>query len=132
MERPSRDAAKQLDHSKRFALRLKMHKVDCSIVHKNALLRRSIPDSQLVEGFSLCANEACWHCWVIDSKGEIYDVGKSLDISYTYSTTVPEGYNEMKHDQLEENKKLYRLYIDDQKKFWKDAPIKVKNFNALK
>ena len=121
-----------MDISKRFALRLKLHKVNCSIVHQNALLKRAVANSRLVEGYSLCDKEACWHCWVVGPDGVIYDVGKSLNISYTYSDTIPEGYNEMKHEQLEENKSLYKLYIDDQKMFWKNAPSSVNNFNALK
>lgn len=121
-----------MDLSKRFALRLKLHKVQCSIVHQNALLKRAVPNSRLVEGYSLCEDQACWHCWVVGPDGTIYDVGKSLDISYTYSDTIPEGYKEMKHDQLEENKSLYKLYIDDPKQFWKNAPSSVNNFNALK
>jgi hypothetical protein len=69
---------------------------------------------------------------VVGPDGSIYDVGKSLDITYTYSDTIPEGYNEMKHEQLENNKVLFSLYKDDPKKFWVDAPITVKKFNALK
>jgi hypothetical protein len=117
---------------KRFALRLKLHKVDGTIVHHNALLRRIIPKGQLVQGYSLCDNEACWHCWVVDAQGEIFDVGKQLGIQYTYSDHVPEGYKEMEHEMIEKNKKLYQLYIDDPIKFWKQAPTKVKNFSALK
>jgi hypothetical protein len=117
-----------MDVSKRFALRLKLHKVQCSIVHQNALLQRTIPGSQLVQGYSLCAKEACWHCWVVSPDGTIYDVGKSLDIQYTYSYTIPEGYTEMKHDQLDENKRLYTEYMEDRKKFWAEAPQAVKKF----
>ena len=117
---------------KRFALRLKLHKIVCSIVYQNALLQKSIHGSRLVEGYTLCENQACWHCWVIGPDDVIYDVGKSLNISYTYSDSIPEGSTEMKHEQIDNNKDLFKLYTEDIKKFWKDAPIKVKKFNALK
>lgn len=49
-------------------------------------------------------------------------------IPFEYSETIPEGYEEMVHENIDENKRTFKLYQEDQKQFWKDAPKKVREF----
>jgi hypothetical protein len=113
---------------KRIALRLKLRKVEGSIVHHNAILARA-SKGKLVEGYVLCIKQACWHCWV-DKDGERMDVYSQMPgaIPFEYSETIPEGYEEMIHENIDENKRAFKLYQENPKQFWKDAPKKVREF----
>jgi len=118
-----------MDPVKRLVLRLKLRKVEGTIVHHNALLVKAIKGSKMVSGYALCQNQACWHCWVEDSNGKKLDVSSGiLSLPFEYSDTIPDGYQEMEHDNLAENKRLYEVYINDPKTFWKEAPKTVREF----
>jgi|CryBogDrversion2_11_1035321.scaffolds.fasta_scaffold07733_2 hypothetical protein len=116
-----------MDPVKRIVLRLKLRKTEGTIVHHNALLSRSIKDSKLVAGYALCMNQACWHCWVEGPDGTKYDVTREI-VPFEYSTEVPEGYQQMSHELIDKNIELFKLYTDDRKQFWKDAPKSVRDF----
>lgn len=120
-----------MDPVKRFTLRLKLHKVEGTVVHHNALLKRTIPDSKLVQGYVLSNDgSACWHCWVQDSAGNRYDVASTLSALFEYSETLPDGFKEMQHENITSNKELYAVYTENQKTFWDQAPVSVKKFKV--
>lgn len=114
----------------RFALRLKLHKVEGGVVYHNALLQKTIPNSKLISGYALCLGTACWHTWVRDDKGKDYDVASHLAV-FQYSETLPEGVQEIQHESIDQNKQLYELYTKDPKSFWAQAPVSVKKFRVI-
>jgi hypothetical protein len=104
----------------RFCLRLKLHKVKGTVVQHNALLAREVK-GKLVQGYVLCENQACWHCWV-EKDGERLDVTHGMSLPVEYVQKIPDGYTEMKHANIILNKLQYELYENDPKAFWKECP----------
>ena len=74
--------------------------------------------------------QACWHCWVKTEDGKRLDIYSQMQgaLPFEYSETIPEGYEEMTHENIDENKRIFNIYQDDQRQFWKDAPKKVREF----
>ena len=118
-----------MDPVKRIVLRLQLRKTEGTIVHHNALLAKAVKDTKMVSGYAICQNQACWHCWVEDSDGKKLDVTSGiLSLPFEYASELPEGYKEMEHDQINENKRLYDLYVNDPHRFWKESPKTVREF----
>jgi hypothetical protein len=112
-------------------MRLKIHKVDGTIVHHHALLAKALK-GKLVQGYAVCQNQFCWHCWVETPDGEIHDVTKGLTIPIEYQYTLPEGSEELEHEHISGNKQLFELYMNDPKRFWRESPKKVREFKIPK
>lgn len=128
---------------RRFSLRLKLHKVPGSMVQHQALLHKHLEKvhglkCKFVQGYAISPVDkmACWHCWIEDSHGVEYDVTQHMVGQILRSDSVPEGYTraEFQDDQgkiiLDENQRLYDLFVTNPKKFWEEAPPKVKSFKV--
>lgn len=129
---------------KRFALRLKLHKVKGSVVHHCALFQRVLAaqgtPARVVKGVCVVprSREICEHFWVqSDKEGLDFDIGyevgclSSPDLASVETILLaeaPEGF--AKPDTDPENLRLFELYQTDPKTFWAEAPVEVRNFNV--
>lgn len=125
----------------RFALRLKLKKVDGSMVHHVALMINYLRvfgiDAKMVTGFALADGTACWHVWA--EADQVYDLSNFMfpDLKVGLASKVPDGYQreDLKDDQskyiTEENQRLADLFRADEKAFWKEAPMKVRKFSVV-
>lgn len=130
--------------ARRFALRLKLHKVKGSVVHHCALFQRMLAaqgtSAHVIRGFCVVpqTREICEHFWVrTDKEGLDFDIGYAVGCLQTPElasvdtillTEPPDGFT--KPDTDPENLRLFDLYQTDPKTFWADAPVEVRNFNV--
>lgn len=127
---------------RRLALRIRLHKLPGSLVHHQALLHKHIEKSgtkcTFIQGYALSPVDkmACWHCWVSDAQGNEYDITTYSVGEVLRSDSVPEGYQRAEFQDergkliLDENQRLYELFVTEPKKFWDEAPPKVKSFRV--
>lgn len=129
---------------KRFALRLKLHKVKGSVVHHCALFQRVLAaqgtPARVVKGVCVVpqTREICEHFWVqSDKEGLDFDIGYEVgcltspdlaSVETVLLAEAPEGF--AKPDTDPENLRLFELYQKDPKTFWAEAPVEVRNFNV--
>lgn len=129
---------------RRFALRLKLHKVKGSVVHHCALFQRVLAQqgiaAQVIKGLCVVpqTREICEHFWVrSDDEGLDFDVGYAVgclhspelaSVTTILLTESPDGF--AKPDTDPENVRLFELYQKDPKTFWAEAPAEVRNFNV--
>lgn len=126
---------------KRFAMRIKLHKVGGSVVHHCALLQRALEHegikARVVKGICIVprTREICEHYWVrTEDDGLDLDIGYEVGCLYSPELmavdtvlldTVPEGFTKPETDP--ENIRLFELYMSDPRTFWLEAPMKNKN-----
>lgn len=127
---------------RRLALRISLHKLPGSVVHHQALLHKHLERNGIkctfTQGYALSPADkmACWHCWVTDEQGNEYDITAHSVGEILRSASIPEGYQraEFQDDRgkliLDENQRLYELFITDPRKFWEEAPPKLKSFKV--
>jgi hypothetical protein len=128
-----------MESVKRIAMRMKLRKVEGSIVHHCAILCKLLDvKAHVVKGFCVSPGDVCEHYWVrTDAEG------LDLDIGMAYATLFSPDLADMRTMLLEEippeltsievkkqpdNANLYDLYVTDPKTFWQEAPSSVRTF----
>lgn len=122
---------------KRFCLKYRVKKLNCSVIHQCALfidfLRHNGFTGKIVKGFCTCAAAACRHYWV-EVDDQRIDVSREISKFHTPELEfIPVNLSEeidekMKRIDLEdpkiveEHERLYDLWVEDYKKFWKESP----------
>lgn len=128
-----------MESVKRIAMRMKLRKVEGSVVHHCALLCRLLDvKAHVVKGFCVSPGDVCEHYWVRTD-----EEGLDLDIGMAYATLFSPELASMRTMLLEEipselanievkkqddNERLYELYTTDPKTFWAEAPASVRTF----
>jgi hypothetical protein len=128
-----------MESVKRIAMRMKLRKVEGSVVHHCALLCRLLDvKAHVVKGFCVSPGDVCEHYWVRTD-----EEGLDLDIGMAYATLFSPELASMRTMLLEEipselanievkkqddNARLYELYTTDPKTFWAEAPASVRTF----
>ena len=126
------------DQVRRFAMRIKLHRLSGTVVHHCALLRRMLPfESQLIKGYCVSPGDVCEHYWVRVGDLDL-DIGYEVACLYTpelrdlQTMLVEKIPDELKHVEVkrqDDNERLYELYITDPGTFWSEAPVDVRRFN---
>jgi hypothetical protein len=128
-----------MESVKRIAMRMKLRKVEGSVVHHCAILCKLLDvKAHVVKGFCVSPGDVCEHYWVrTDAEG------LDLDIGMAYATLFSPDLATMRTVLLEEippelasievkkqpdNANLYDLYVSDPKTFWQEAPTSVRTF----
>lgn len=128
-----------MESVKRIAMRMKLRKVEGSVVHHCAILCKLLDvKAHVVKGFCVSPGDVCEHYWVrTDAEG------LDLDIGMAYATLFSPELATMRTVLLEEippelatievkkqpdNANLYDLYVSDPKTFWQEAPVSVRTF----
>lgn len=128
-----------MESVKRIAMRMKLRKVEGTVVHHCAILCKLLDvKAHVVKGFCVSPGDVCEHYWVrTDAEG------LDLDIGMAYATLFSPELETMRTVLLEEippeltgvevkkqpdNALLYDLYVSDPKTFWKEAPVTVRTF----
>ena len=128
-----------MESVKRIAMRMKLRKVEGSIVHHCALLCRLLDvKAHVVKGFCVSPGDVCEHYWVRTD-----DEGLDLDIGMAYATLfspelatmrtmlleeIPSELANIEVKKQDDNARLYELYTTDPKTFWAEAPASVRTF----
>lgn len=126
------------DQVRRFAMRIKLHRLGGTVVHHCALLRRILPfESQIVKGYCISPGDICEHYWV--RIGDLnLDIGYEVACLYTpelkdlKTMLVEEIPAELKNVEVkrqDDNQRLYELYLLDPATFWSESPVDVRRFN---
>ena len=130
------------DVVKKLALKIKLRRVSGNAVHHAALLVKVLGDgAKLVKGYCVIpeTKEACEHYWV-RYEGMDLDVAfavarlRNLElqaVSPVLLECLPPGLNRSDLAETmirEENERLFELYQQSPKAFWREAPHDVRNF----
>lgn len=137
------------DFVKRMALRLKIHKVSGSVIHHVALLKRELEKqgvrTRMIKGYCVIfeTKESCDHYWIREEK-----TGLDIDIAFQVAClktpelmalrpvlleTLPQDLTRSDETEIlirEENKRLFDLFQEDPKGFWRAAPRDVVAFHV--
>ena len=131
---------------RKFCLKLKMYKVECSSVYQCAMfqgyLKRHGIESDMRQGYCLVdSTSGCRHYWVETSDGQTLDILRCLSIMYNplverFKTILTDSLSQdvkrmdlMTDDKLVlENENQYDLFVKNPKQFWQDAPRIIKKF----
>lgn len=135
---------------KRLAMRLKLHKVEGTVVHHCAILMKFLSEegvaSRMVHGYCISPNEICEHFWVqILPERLDLDIGYELACLYSpelmaLKTVLAEEYpvglkgQDGKEPEIlrqEDNQRLFELFETDPKTFWNEAPKSVRTFKQI-
>jgi hypothetical protein len=118
---------------KRIYLRIRLNKIEESIVYNQALIIKHLHkhgiQAELKQGYVQSGKDVCWHCWA-EHEYTKYDYIAYILNNIIYYTSIPENHKEQTHDMIDTNKKLFELYHTDQKEFWKNAPKKIREFKV--
>jgi hypothetical protein len=128
-----------MESVKRIAMRMKLRKVEGSVVHHCALLCRLLDvKAHVVKGFCVSPGDVCEHYWVRTD-----EEGLDLDIGMAYATLfspelatmrtmlleeIPSELANIEVKKQDDNARLYELYTTDPKTFWAEAPASVRTF----
>lgn len=131
------------------ALRLKLHNVGGTVVHHNALLKRSLDqkgyNTKMIKGWCVIqeTKEACEHYWLRD-----VDTGLDIDIGFAVAKlrspelmalkpvlleNLPQGLSRSDLEETlirAENYRLFELHQADPKAFWRETPRDVASFHV--
>ena len=136
-----------MEFTKRLALRLKVHNVGGTVVHHVAILKRALDQQkiacEMVKGFCVImeSKEVCEHYWV-RSAGLDLDVAfavaklKSPELQALHPVLLEEcppglNHSDEKEDAIRnENSRLFDLFQQDPKAFWRECPQDVAGFRA--
>jgi hypothetical protein len=127
---------------KRLALRMKLNKVDCSVVYHCAIVKKLLKeqgiDARVIHGYCVSPSEVCEHFWVrTEDEGLNLDIGYELACLYTpelkdmrtfLTEEFPVELKDVEVLRQEDNTRLFELYETDPVTFWKEAPKSVKIF----
>lgn len=123
---------------KRFAMRIKLHRIGGTVVHHCALLRRTLSyDSEFIKGYCISPGDICEHYWL--RIGDLnLDIGYEIACLYTPELRnlqtmlveeIPEELKNIEVKRQEDNERLYELYMKDPGTFWSESPADVRRFN---
>lgn len=124
---------------RKFCLKMKMYKVECSTVYKCAMFqgflkRHGIDDASVKQGYYVLGENACRHYWV-----QVGD--EKIDITM-YLSSVPFPGGTMLQEEISpdtkridvdnklvsENETQFESFQTNVKQFWKDAPLSIRKF----
>jgi len=128
-----------MESVKRIAMRMKLRKVEGSIVHHCAILCKLLNvKAHVVKGFCISPGDVCEHYWVrTDAEGLDLDIGMayatlfSPDLAIMRTMLLEEIPPELASIEVKkqpDNANLYELYVTDPKTFWSEAPSSVRTF----
>jgi hypothetical protein len=128
-----------MESVKRIAMRMKLRKVEGSIVHHCALLCRLLDvKAHVVKGFCVSPGDVCEHYWVrTDAEGLDLDIGMAYATLFSPELAtmrtmlleeIPPELATIEVKKQPENANLYELYTTDPKTFWQEAPPSVRTF----
>ena len=131
----------------RLATRLKIYNVPGSVMHHVAIFKRILDkqniSSEIIKGYCVImeSKESCEHYWVRTSEGLDLDIAfavarlKSPELQSLHPVLVdqcPPGLTRSDleaSDIREENNRLFELYQQDPKAFWRESPRDVSSFH---
>jgi hypothetical protein len=127
-----------------FVLKIKLKKINCSVVYQCALFQRALKnsgiESEVVQGYCLIEDSACRHYWV-ETDTEKYDVARAISGLYDPAVnsfevqlcrTIDEGTKRFDTGEqaiIDSNEQEYKTFVEDQKLFWNNAPRDVRTCN---
>lgn len=128
-----------MESVKRIAMRMKLRKVEGSVVHHCALLCKVLDvKAYVVKGFCVSPGDVCEHYWVrTDEEGLDLDIGMAYATLFspelaTMQTVlleeIPPELATIEVKKQEDNATLYELYTTDPKTFWQEAHASVRTF----
>ena len=133
---------------KQAALRLKIHNVPGTVIHHLALLKRSLDQkgakTVMVKGWCVIeqTKEACEHYWLRDE-----ETGLDMDLGFAVAKlrtpelaalhpvlleNLPPGLTRSDSEETlirAENSRLYDLFQENPKAFWRESPREVTSFH---
>ena len=136
------------DVVKHTALRLKVHNVPGTVIHHLALLKRSLDQkgtkTAMVKGWCVIeqTKEACEHYWLRE-----VDTGLDMDLGFAVAKlrtpelaalhpvlleNLPQGLTRSDSEETlirAENCRLYDLFQENPKAFWRESPREVTSFH---
>ena len=136
------------DVVKQAALRLKIHNVPGTVIHHLALLKRSLDQkgakTVMVKGWCVIeqTKEACEHYWLRE-----VDTGLDMDLGFAVAKlrtpelaalhpvlleSLPPGLTRSDSEETlirAENSRLYDLFQENPKAFWRESPREVASFH---
>ena len=131
----------------RLATRLKIYNVPGSVMHHVAIFKRILDrqniSSEIIKGYCVImeSKESCEHYWVRASEGLDLDIAfavarlKSPELQSLHPVLVDECPPGLTRSDLEasdireENNRLFELYQQDPKAFWRESPRDVSSFH---
>jgi hypothetical protein len=128
---------------KRLAQRLKLHKIEGTVVHHCAILVKILGTGRIVHGYAITPGEVCEHYWVrVEPEGLDLDIGWEVACMHSpelagmqivLAEDFPEGLKDKDGKEPEilrqaQNKDLLELWQTDPKTFWNEAPKSVRTF----
>ena len=136
------------EHIRKFCLKMKMYKVECSSVYQCAMfqgyLQRFGIESEVKQGYCVIDDGKagfCTHYWVqvAGDGGDPIDIMKHLSAMYrphvaNFKTELfldppPPGLERADDPKVvKENELQYESFTNNPKQFWKDAPMTIKRF----
>lgn len=115
---------------RKFLIRLRLNKqTDCCILAP--LTFHELSGGTLVQGWLYVGDSVCWHLWVQDADGTIYDPLAELSrerigkYQFRWVTSEPPEYD--KDPSIIE---MYELYLKDPANFWKKQPKKFRDLRG--
>jgi len=124
----------------KLILHMRVNKLDNTgifppILLHELLINKKFSNCKLKQGFISMNGQGhhCWHLW-IENEEEIIDINQDIachlneyfkSIKFDLTTETPEKY-----DKDETNVCQWELYNEDKKNFWKEQPMKYRNFRA--
>jgi hypothetical protein len=136
------------DVVKHAALRLKVHNVPGTVIHHLALLKRSLDqkgtNTVMVKGWCVIeqTKEACEHYWLRE-----VETGLDMDLGFAVAKlrtpelaalhpvlleNLPPGLTRSDSEETlirAENSRLYDLFQETPKAFWRESPREVTSFH---
>ena len=133
---------------KQAALRLKIHNVPGTVIHHLALLKRSLDQkgtkTVMVKGWCVIeqTKEACEHYWLRE-----VDTGLDMDLGFAVAKlrtpeltalhpvlleSLPPGLTRSDSEETlirAENSRLFDLFQENPKAFWRESPREVTSFH---
>lgn len=133
---------------KQTALRLKIHNIPGTVIHHLALLKRSLDqkgtNTVMVKGWCVIeqTKEACEHYWLRE-----VETGLDMDLGFAVAKlrtpelsalhpvlleSLPPGLTRSDSEETlirAENSRLYDLFQENPKAFWRESPREVTSFH---
>jgi len=124
-----------MDLVNRYTLKVKLNKLEHQAVFIQALLselliKSGVSGATLVQGYCTVRGDSCYHMWVEDERGTVFDVTKKLFKEFDIPDFIltKEHIEGAQKDQFVVD--LCELYKSDQKEFWKKASKKFFEFRS--
>lgn len=125
----------------RFALKMKVKRINCSVVYQCAMFRGILKkkglDASVIQGYCLVQDSACRHYWV-ECDGKKYDVARKVSSLFNdelnlfnvfLTLTIPEDSKRLDEGEeiVNQNESEYAQFVKNPAVFWASAPMCVKN-----